>query len=276
MRKIFFLLAAVAGGAVTGLLLNAINVYLSPIYFDICVRPTYFAIGSGFDALLIGMRDGALAGLAAALLILGFCRDFRWIQLAVLAGSAAAGFLIGGEIGVLYAHLDTETFRNVFLAVPEEPELLRQYARAGGSSPGMLYGVLLGTFGCIAFELDRRHDTLPPRSRKIYALLWVFGGVAGLHWLYIGRWPFAVLQVVFSCFFFYGGSVSLIFFFLLLLAFLGLLPKKDRWGHPMSHARIGNWIQGIAVALLFFYSIIPCPVTPARKRWRCPAAISSD
>ncbi len=97
MRKIFFLLAAVAGGALTGLLLNAINVYLSPLFFDFCLRPAYPALGTGFDALAIGARYGALSGLAAALLILGFCRDFRWIQLAVLAGSAAAGFLIAGK-----------------------------------------------------------------------------------------------------------------------------------------------------------------------------------
>ena len=268
MRKIRFLLASTVGGCITGLVLNAINVYLSPIYFDICGRATYPALGPGFNALLIGMRDGALGGLAAALLILGFCRDFHWRTLAILAGSAVAGFLIGGEIGVLYAHLDTENFRNVFLAVPEEPELLRQYARAGGSIPGMLYGVLLGTFGCIAFELESRHDTLPPRSRRIYALLWFFGGVVGLNWLYIGRWILAVLQVVVSIFLFFNSNFVGVVFILLLM---GLLPGRDRWGRPMSHVMAGNWIQWSLSAVLLIYCLFPhpCYVQPKAFEMSC-------
>ncbi len=256
MRNLRFLLVSTVAGALTGLILNAINVYLSPIYFEVFVRATYPALGPGFDALLIGMRDGSLAGLTAALLILGFCRNFRWIYLAILAGSAAAGFLIGGEVGILYAHLDTETFMRTFLAVPEEPELLRQYARACGSIPGMLYGVLLGTFGCIAFELEHRRDTLPPRSRRIYALLWFLGGIAGLHWLYIGRWLLAVIQVFLSVFVFFNGNLV---GFVFILPLLGLLPVRDRWGRPMSHVMSGNWIQWSLSAVLLVYCLFPHP-----------------
>jgi hypothetical protein len=141
-------LTGVLACALLGAVANAVNGYVSPLYFK-----TILGWGDVEDlwraSIAQGVLEGLLFGVALSLLyttIVGLVTgascsyEFGLKHLLAILLGALVAWSLGGLAAVALASLSPEFYRRAFYGVPAEASAMRRYAWVGGS----MWGVELG------------------------------------------------------------------------------------------------------------------------------------
>lgn len=148
---IWVALSCIMTGGVIGGTTNAVNGYISPVYFQNILGWDF--PGIYFAIVVQGIVEGLIYGLLFALLfivivyfILKLDLSYRFFlkyffKIIVLIYSC---WLLGGLIGIGLAALSPEFFQEFFYLVPEDNILISGYAWVGGSITGAMLGGIFG------------------------------------------------------------------------------------------------------------------------------------
>ncbi len=141
-------LSGVALGAILGALTNAVNGWVSPLYFRVVLR--WDDVQDIWRACVAqGILEGVLSGLVIAVAfttVVGLVSKGRSpyglaaLHLLLIAAAALACWAIGGVVAIGLAALSPEFYRHTFPGVPEDFGPMIRYAWVGGS----IWGVHLG------------------------------------------------------------------------------------------------------------------------------------
>ena len=141
-------LTGVVLGAALGALTNAVNGWVSPLYFRNIMR--WDDIEDVWRASIAqGILEGVLFGLVFAIIftaVVGIVSKARCpyrlaaAYLGVVAVAALVCWALGGLIAMGLATLSPEFYRHTFPGVPEDFGAMLRYAWVGGSIQGVLFG----------------------------------------------------------------------------------------------------------------------------------------
>jgi prepilin-type processing-associated H-X9-DG protein len=270
-----WMLAVALTGALAGGILNAVAAAIAPVWFHLQVRPACPGIAAEWNAMLFGLRHGALLGTIVGGGLLLWRRQFftlDWFRLpGRMAAAAAAGWVLGGLGGLARGRLTPEAFLSSRIAsLPTTyPEIL-QYAPVVGSITGSVIFVLLAAYAIGGRIGEQNRVILPEKNRIVYIFWLAAGGAFGLHWLYLERWKIAIIQLLFFItltviFNTHGNSWFIMLFPWTVL--IALSPLKDAWKRPMKHRLISFPLSLLCIPSSFLFLILcdPCSNTYSRQ-----------
>lgn len=143
--------ACLTAGAFIGSSTNAINGWISPLYFRNIMGWDFENIWNAcvaqgiFEGLLYGMLF-AIVFVITFITITKASAPFTYIikQLLKLMGIIYMCWVIGGILAVALAAISPEFYRSTFQLVPNQFDAMLGYAWVGGSIWGAIFGSLVG------------------------------------------------------------------------------------------------------------------------------------
>jgi len=169
-RPVAIFLAAitfVACGAIIGITTNAINGYVSPLYF-VNILEWHDVDNVQRAAIAQGVLEGVLYGFVMGLVFAwnmgsqGHGKVPYGYAAKYIFGTASAvyaTYTLGGLVAVGLAALSPDFYRNAFVGVPEAQSEMLSYAWVGGAIWGAVFGGLLCfVVGLAVFRSACRRD----------------------------------------------------------------------------------------------------------------------
>jgi hypothetical protein len=153
-------------GAVLGAITNAVNGWVSPLYFRNIMR--WDDVQDIWRAAIAqGILEGILFGLAFAVIftaVVGIVSKARSpyglaaVHLVLIGVAALVCWALGGVVAMGLATLSPEFYRHAFRGVPEDFGQMLRYAWVGGSIWGIQFGGLASVIvGSVLFRAKWRH-----------------------------------------------------------------------------------------------------------------------
>ena len=148
---IWIALASILAGGLIGASTNAINGYVSPLYFQNILGWDFDGIwiASIAQGILEGLIYGVLFSVVLGVTFVSIAKGqvsyrFAFRHLIKIIGLVYLFWFLGGLIAMGLATLSPDFYRETFINVPDDYHQMLGYAWVGGSIWGSMVGGLLG------------------------------------------------------------------------------------------------------------------------------------